>query len=1551
MKQKKKIDLDKLPPFRARTIALLSSSLQSLQIEAASIAAASSMTLRIVTPKDFFEFAAEEKMFVDPSDKKVSERAPKDVPRIMTEELFKSILEKLIDSEILEWRKDRFGEQLEDTSSKAFDGLLVLDGFSKASINWAFHSQKCSFGFFFQPEIFRKSEEASDDHEDHIDWSKCIKENNPLFDLKDFESEMPFFELPIRWLKNGAANPQFVSLSKQLLAETEAKFALEEELALLKSKCKIQNVDLSFKSENSDRILEELKQKPKSNRPLEILLQICEAFDTVYQDNPEKQATDFSSNRLLFHPRPDEKNNLNSQLAPFTSYNLTHFIPLNRQTELPSTMRPIYVAEPLANTQSSKHFFINQSIHTQEEVTSHSDGAYSRYFMNELDYEGASSPKKFNIFPLAPSLSSFQKFESSYKNLDNMIYLKGNSLRVDPLCKQSYRFPSQAWLTFNKLRINGKFSNSIQIKSENLISILSKANYDWSTYLEKLEPLSDPIKEEFEKATIGSGGGKKQVLEIPPPPNHLVHAAVLKKPPSTQMITVFTRENIKILTEIDPKFVKKSEPDCFVPTDFNSLESAFFDSTCSILVGDKLQLKLLSCGVFIQNPERSDEYGRVITFDGYVIRYLQNPFEGIEGSSSIEILHPSNSVSQFSDGQWTTTNDLGLVVTRNVPGLKYIQSTMSSSGIAKFPYYRAREDGVKTDYLSEKCKSISFKDRTTFQIDGELIKISGSHYVDFSLDISAKKIDVDIGLDSTLQFSDGQKGASLKVKVPGRNSFIFEEGIAKIRVTPDPDEELKTEEFHRKVGEQIVLFAQSKLTKRLMLEAQFQKLKNPRKSDIERYETSKRELDESTTTSLLAKVAELNEQFTEVPVTNFEFNPKIGELRVQSFFGEPIVANLVNGISFVKHSNEYFEKTLGILRPTELEGESAELAALFTELSKKVYPTTAPWIGYTFDTSQRCYKLDSDQTFCKPTTEKSDITSEEVLPGVFLKKFKRISPTLKLASKTQPKTLFQVFESSELTYESSELIENETRIQFTPITAEKLAISNSALNSWNIRFAKEKDIFGQKALKYSNYNENYHNRSITKLVQASPNPIDILFSDRVIQEPVEEIQVPQSADESEDREEHIAGIHIDLLDESDEFDEYRLTRGRTKLTNEMRLKENCSRFISNYFESYEGVIYIQQNPLERPKNCLSQEETNLIQDLMSRAIDKDIDDCFGENACSSEISKGPETAKDTAIPQKKKFKITKSYYRSEIEEREKFERDRIQNENDMRMKKTKGFDIMGNSRKNLPLVRSLYTTAAPISEKNEQRILREGPTDRRTRTCSQHSKLHFLAFSTSEVRATGPHRDLERLEDLSIPPDFLEFKKTLMPISQINDPKQKDLIIYPSTIDFGVVDLNQYYEAKLLLVNEDVMMNRFIVKPPQDCSRIFLVKQEGPLAPGMQRIVKIQFDTANIASGLFKTEITVTTQTRTYTIPVRAEVKVIDLPTKKTTILDEKIIDSRTSVKKLEAINEEFLKTSQLMTSQMMPKLYYDENFHLTLTKPSHVEKEAESPVRKETTA
>ena len=78
-----------------------------------------------------------------------------------------------------------------------------------------------------------------------------------------------------------------------------------------------------------------------------------------------------------------------------------------------------------------------------------------------------------------------------------------------------------------------------------------------------------------------------------------------------------------------------------------------------------------------------------------------------------------------------------------------------------------------------------------------------------------------------------------------------------------------------------------------------------------------------------------------------------------------------------------------------------------------------------------------------------------------------------------------------------------------------------------------------------------------------------------------------------------------------------------------------------------------------------------------------------------------------------------------------------------------------------------------------------------------------------------------------------------MAITTLKHNYKNDIIIYPEKIDFGILDRGGIFQTKLMIRNNQDLMQRVIVRPPIYNPNISVINSEGPIAPGLSKVISI----------------------------------------------------------------------------------------------------------------
>ena len=461
------------------------------------------------------------------------------------------------------------------------------------------------------------------------------------------------------------------------------------------------------------------------------------------------------------------------------------------------------------------------------------------------------------------------------------------------------------------------------------------------------------------------------------------------------------------------------------------------------------------------------------------------------------------------------------------------------------------------------------------------------------------------------------------------------------------------------------------------------------------------------------------------------------------------------------------------------------------------------------------------------------------------------------------------------------------------------------------------------------------------------------FAHEVIQAYYEEAHDQLFADM---REEEIRFQTIESSHSLDSNPYYELNEDEAKTIRrkkeEKQLKLLCSRFVSNYFQTYHGSIYALKNPKQTHKKSLTAEEKGIIEGLLkaSEGIPKEnfTNSCnvnFGDSNIynrenNEQNHSKPVDNKSSRKSSSQKFIIkTKSVYKQTQEALKTFKQQEMEKERQARERKTAKYTNRGEMRDSID-ISAIYKRKNRPEYQNIDVIERDAEVDKRVRTSSMSRKMYLNAQSIQDTRTTSKHRLLLQALDTAFPVDFMQYKAKLMPTYVLNDKTYHDITIYPHIINFGSVKGKSYYETKFYIVNDDSLMQKVSVKPPLESQNVFVIYEQGGIAPGMKKKVRVQLDTKNLKTGFYRRIVKVKTKYQSYDVAIIA---FIDTPQNKDLILssDVELIDNPYQVEQLQMLPEDTnihtqVGKTQGITSINIPKLSYDANFNLVLTKQNY---------------
>ena len=80
-----------------------------------------------------------------------------------------------------------------------------------------------------------------------------------------------------------------------------------------------------------------------------------------------------------------------------------------------------------------------------------------------------------------------------------------------------------------------------------------------------------------------------------------------------------------------------------------------------------------------------------------------------------------------------------------------------------------------------------------------------------------------------------------------------------------------------------------------------------------------------------------------------------------------------------------------------------------------------------------------------------------------------------------------------------------------------------------------------------------------------------------------------------------------------------------------------------------------------------------------------------------------------------------------------------------------------------------------------------------------------------------------------------------MAITTLKHNHKNDIIIYPEKIDFGIIERGKVFQTKLMIRNNQDLMQRVNVRPPIYNPHISIINSEGPIAPGLSKVGQLVY--------------------------------------------------------------------------------------------------------------
>lgn len=141
-----------------------------------------------------------------------------------------------------------------------------------------------------------------------------------------------------------------------------------------------------------------------------------------------------------------------------------------------------------------------------------------------------------------------------------------------------------------------------------------------------------------------------------------------------------------------------------------------------------------------------------------------------------------------------------------------------------------------------------------------------------------------------------------------------------------------------------------------------------------------------------------------------------------------------------------------------------------------------------------------------------------------------------------------------------------------------------------------------------------------------------------------------------------------------------------------------------------------------------------------------------------------------------------------------------------------------------------------------------------------------------QIRNEGHHQNLIKSIDKNNEFNDLLMKRYLMETSARNDKLQKDLIIYPDFANFGSLKMGTWYETKIMVKNEDSLLQRIKISSPNNPNIKIYQKNQGPIASGMSREILVKFNVDHTAEANVYETFEITSKYKVYNIPIYANV-------------------------------------------------------------------------------
>lgn len=292
--------------------------------------------------------------------------------------------------------------------------------------------------------------------------------------------------------------------------------------------------------------------------------------------------------------------------------------------------------------------------------------------------------------------------------------------------------------------------------------------------------------------------------------------------------------------------------------------------------------------------------------------------------------------------------------------------------------------------------------------------------------------------------------------------------------------------------------------------------------------------------------------------------------------------------------------------------------------------------------------------------------------------------------------------------------------------------------------------------------------------------------------------------------------------------------------------------------------------------------------------------------------------------------------------------------------KSSKYDVYGQNRRDLPQVHALYKQNSSECE-NDDYLLDPVYKKIKGKIATGQVECFVKPSVLHKFRNYAPHNYLFQSLDKGFksqgPVIFDNAQKTF--VCHDVAPNSNDLIVFPNQLDFGKVRENGCYELKFTIINLDWVIQRVSIKPPIQCDKLSVVYSQEPFAPGLRKSVFVQLDARSMTKGFFVHNIIVESKYRSYKVvctgtiigkteqiqssektevtpvlmnfkddppqkPLQYKVKNLTKENKFTPkAIIEKPVKGKQGVKTQMSLNN----ATEGMTSENLPRLYYDSNF------------------------